>query len=60
MKWSDAITDSVDTNLSKLRETVQDREPWHAAVPGVAQSWTPLRDGTTAVADFSAAAEVRA
>ena len=42
MRWLDSITDSPDLNLSKLRETVKDREAWHTAVHGVAKSWTRL------------------
>ena len=42
MRWLDCITDSVDMNLSKFQEILEDRGAWRAAVHGVAKSGTPL------------------
>ena len=44
MRWLESITDSMDMNVSKLREIVEDREAWRAAVHGITKSQIRLSD----------------
>ena len=47
IRWLDSIMDSMDTNLRKLQETVENRGAWNATVHGVTKSQTRLSDYTT-------------
>ena len=44
MRWLDGITDSMDMSLSKFQDVVKNKDTYHAAVCGVAKSWTWLND----------------
>ena len=53
MRWLNAITDSMDKSLGKLREMVKDREAWRAAVPGVAKNRTQLNNKSVVLTEDS-------
>ena len=46
MRWLDRISDSMDMNLSKFWEIMEDRGAWHAIVHGVTKRWAHLSDST--------------
>ena len=49
MRWLDGIIHSMDFSLSKFRETVKDKEAWHATIHGIAKSRTRLSDRTNKI-----------
>ena len=53
MRWLDSITNSIDMNLSKYQDIVEDREAWRAAAHGVAKSQAQLSNWTTTKCDLS-------
>ena len=59
MEWLEGITDTMDMSLSKLQDFVMDREPWHAAVHGVAKSQTQLSISIVILGECKSARECK-